>query len=39
MKHSTIQIGKDTVIKTADQDLMRVEVEKTRRAFEILKGF
>lgn len=35
MRHSTIQIGKNTVTKTAAPDLMRIEVEKTRRAFEI----
>ena len=35
MQHSTIQIGKNTVTKTTVPDLMRVEVEKTRRAFEI----
>lgn len=35
MRHSTIQIEKNTVTKTAAPDLMRVEVEKTRMAFEI----
>ena len=35
MRHSTVQIGKNTVTKTAAPGLMRVEVEKTRRAFEI----
>jgi len=38
MRHSTIQFGKNTVTKTAAPDLMRVEVEKTRRAFEIGKN-
>ncbi|MBN2720849.1 MAG: hypothetical protein JXR72_07095 [Proteobacteria bacterium] len=35
MRHATVQFGKNTIIKTADPELMRVEVEKTRRAFEI----
>lgn len=33
--HSTLQFGKDTVTKTSEPNLMRVEVEKTRRAYEI----
>lgn len=37
MRHSTIRFGKNTVTKTTAPDLMRVEVEKTRRAFEIGK--
>lgn len=37
MRHSSIQFGKNTVTKTSAPDLMRVEVEKTRRAFEIGK--
>lgn len=36
-KHNTIFIGRNTVTKTASPKLMRVEVEKTRRAFEIGK--
>ena len=36
-QHSAIEFGKNTVTKTALPDLMRVEVEKTRRAFEIGK--
>jgi len=36
-RHSTTQFGRNTVTKTAAPDLMRVEVEKTRRAFEIGK--
>lgn len=35
MQKSTIKLGKNTVTKTSTPDLMRVEVEKTRRAFEI----
>jgi len=34
-RHSRIQTGRDTVVKTADPERMRVEVEKTRRALEI----
>lgn len=37
MQKSTIQFGKSTVTKTSAPDLMRIEVEKTRRAFEIGK--
>jgi hypothetical protein len=37
MRHNSIQFGKNTVTKTSTPDLMRVEVEKTRRAFEIGK--
>ena len=37
MRHSTVQFKKNTVIKTTAPDLMRVEVEKNRRAFEIGK--
>lgn len=36
--HSTILIGKNTVTKSAEPGLMRVEVEKTRRAIEIAKN-
>jgi hypothetical protein len=35
MRHCTIHIGKNTVTKTAAPDLLRVEVEKTSRAFVI----
>jgi len=35
MRHSAIQLGKNTVTKIAAPALMRVEVEKNRRAFEI----
>ncbi len=35
MQKSTIKFGKNTVTKTSAPDLMRIEVEKTRRAFEI----
>lgn len=38
MQHSTIQFGKNTVKKTSAPDMMRVEVEKTRRAFEISRN-
>jgi len=34
-RHSKVEIKKDTVIKTASPELMRVEVEKTRRAHKI----
>ena len=37
MRHSSLQFGENTVTKTAAPDLMRVEVEKTRRAYEIGK--
>ncbi len=37
MRHSSVHIGKNTVTKTALPELMRVEVEKTRRAFKIGK--
>ncbi len=37
MQKGTIQFGKNTVTKTSAPDLMRVEVEKTRLAFEIGK--
>ena len=37
LRHSTIQFEKNKVIKTADPALMRVEVEKNRKAFEIGK--
>ena len=33
--HGTIRFGENSVTKTAAPDLMRIEVEKTRRAFEI----
>jgi len=36
-RHSKVEIKKDTVIKTASPELMRVEVEKTRRAHKIGK--
>jgi len=36
-KHCTVEIKKNTVIKTASPDLMRIEVEKTRRAHKIGK--
>lgn len=35
MRHSSIQFEKYTVTKSAEPDLMRIEVEKTRRAFQI----
>jgi len=35
MRHSTIRFGKNTVTKTEAPYLMRVKVEKTKRAFEI----
>jgi tRNA A-37 threonylcarbamoyl transferase component Bud32 len=35
MQHTTVQFGKNTVTKTAAPVLMRVEVEKTRKAAEI----
>lgn len=35
MRHSSILFGKNTVTKTASPQLMRIEVEKTLRAFEI----
>ena len=35
MLHSTMQFGKNTVTKITTPELMCVEVEKTRRAFEI----
>lgn len=35
MRHATVQFGKNTITKTADPELMRAEVEKTRRAFDI----
>jgi len=35
MRHSYIKLEKNTVTKTAAPGLMRVEIEKTRRAFEI----
>lgn len=38
MRNSTIRFGKNTATKTADPDLMRVEVEKTRRAYEISRN-
>lgn len=37
MRHSNIQFGKNTVTKTTAPELMRVEVEKNRRAFKISK--
>jgi len=37
MRHAIVQVGKNTVTKTAEPSLMRVEVEKTCRAFEIGK--
>jgi len=37
MWHSTVEIEENTVAKTSAPDLMRVEVEKTRRAYEIGK--
>ena len=37
MRSGSIQFGEDTVTKTAAPDLMRVEVEKTRRALAISK--
>ncbi len=37
MRHSAIQFGKNTVTKSTVPELMRVEVEKTRRAFKISK--
>jgi len=36
-QHSTIKFGKNTVTKAAAPEIIRVEVEKTRRAFEIGK--
>lgn len=38
MRHSTIHFGENTVTKTAAPNLMRIEVEKTRRAYEIGKS-
>lgn len=38
MAQRTIRVGKNTVTKTSTPDLMRVEVEKTRRAFAIAEG-
>lgn len=38
MQHRNIQFGKDTVTKTSEPRLMRIEVEKTRRAYEIGKN-
>lgn len=35
MRHNSIRFENDIVIKSGDPDLMRVEVEKTRRAHEI----
>lgn len=35
MRHSAVRFAKQTVTKTTTPALMRVEVEKTRRAFEI----
>lgn len=37
MRHNTIHFGKTTVTKTAAPDQMRVEVEKTKRAYKIGK--
>tara|TARA_Y100000031_G_scaffold16921_1_gene17495 strand:- start:1 stop:762 length:762 start_codon:yes stop_codon:yes gene_type:complete len=34
-RHSTILIGKNTVTKTAAPELMRIEVKKTQRAYDI----
>ena len=35
MRHNTIEFSKHTVIKSSAPELMRVEVEKTRRAYSI----
>lgn len=35
MRHSVLQFKKDTVIKKAEPKLMRIEVEKTKRAYTI----
>jgi hypothetical protein len=38
MRHSVVQFGKHTVTKSGAPERMRLEVEKTRRAFEIGLG-
>lgn len=38
MQKSTIQFGKNTVTKTSAPDLMRVEIEKTHRAYKISRN-